>query len=109
MLRNGRMETVSTAVTLIRYRNDIEKSTWRTHRYFVDFEIESASKFQRRIDVIISTWICLSKLMKSQRTFHVEFRRQIDGESTKMCPLGSFFQIFKSSRALGLINVNVTF
>ena len=27
--------------------------------------------------------------MKFQRTFHVEFRRPIDGESTKMCPLGT--------------------
>ena len=33
------METVATAeVTLIRCRKDIEKSTWRTHRFFVDFE-----------------------------------------------------------------------
>ena len=26
--------------------------------------------------------------MKYRRIFHVEFRRGIDGESTKMCPLG---------------------
>ena len=52
-------------------------------------KIEFTSKFPHRIDVIISTWIRLSKSMKSRRTFHVEFRRQIDGESTKMCPLGS--------------------
>ena len=26
--------------------------------------------------------------MKSRRIFHVEFRRRIDGKSTKMCPLG---------------------
>ena len=32
------METASTEVTSIRRRNDIEISTWRTHRYFVDFE-----------------------------------------------------------------------
>ena len=32
------METTSTAVTSIRRRNDVEKSTWKTHRYFVDFE-----------------------------------------------------------------------
>ena len=38
MLGNDRLETASTAVTSIRRRNDIEKSTWRTHRYFVDFE-----------------------------------------------------------------------
>ena len=46
------------------------------------------SKFPRRIDVIISTWIRLSKSMKSRRTFHMELRRQIDGESAKMCLLG---------------------
>ena len=89
MLENDRTETASKAVTSIRRRNDIEKSSWRTHRYFVDFEFESTSKFPRRSDVIISTWICLSKLMKSLRTFNVEFRRQIDGESTKMYPLRS--------------------
>ena len=44
--------------------------------FFFYFEEE----FPRRIDVIISTWIRLSKLMKSRRTFHVEFRRWIDGE-----------------------------
>ena len=32
------METASTEVTSIRRRNDIEKSAWRTLRYFVDFE-----------------------------------------------------------------------
>ena len=32
------METASTAVTSIQRRNDIEKSRWRTHRHFVDFE-----------------------------------------------------------------------
>ena len=46
------------------------------------------SKFPRQIDVTISTWIRLSKPMKSRRTSHVEFQRQIDWESTKMCPLG---------------------
>ena len=38
MLENDSMETVSTEVTSIWRQNDIEKSTWRTHRYFVDFE-----------------------------------------------------------------------
>ena len=55
MFVNDKMETVSTEVTSIRRQNDIEKSTWRSHRYF-----ESTSKFPG----------------------------QIDGESTKMCPLG---------------------
>ena len=47
MLENDRMETASTEVTSISRRNDIENSTWRTHRYFVDFE--------SRIHVEIST------------------------------------------------------
>ena len=47
MLGNDRIKTVSTEVTSIWRRNDIEKSTWRTHRYFVDFE--------SRIHVEIST------------------------------------------------------
>ena len=68
MLENDRMETASTEVKSIWRRNDIEKSTWRTHRYFVDFESRihveiSTSKHPRRIDVIISTWIRLSKSM----------------------------------------------
>ena len=41
MLENDRMETASTEVTSIWRRNDIEKSTWRIHRYFVDFESRS--------------------------------------------------------------------
>ena len=38
MLGNYRMETASTKVKLTRRRNGIEKSTCRTHRYFIDFE-----------------------------------------------------------------------
>ena len=52
-------------------------------------KVESTSKFPRRIDVIISTWILLSKSMKSRQTLHVEFQRRIDGELMKMCSLGS--------------------
>ena len=47
MLGNNTMETASTEVTSIRRRNNVEKSTWKTHRYFVDFE--------SRIHVEIST------------------------------------------------------
>ena len=32
------METPSTEVTPILRRNNVEKSTWRTHQYFVNFE-----------------------------------------------------------------------
>ena len=35
---NDIMETASKEVTSIQRRNDIEKSTRKTHRYFVDFE-----------------------------------------------------------------------
>ena len=38
MFQNDRKETESKAVSPIRHRNAIEKFTWKTHRYFVDFE-----------------------------------------------------------------------
>ena len=38
MLGNTSMETASTEVTSIQRRNETEKSTWKTHWYFVDFE-----------------------------------------------------------------------
>ena len=47
MLGNDTMETGITEVMPIRRRNDIEKSTWRSDRYFADFE--------SRIHVEIST------------------------------------------------------
>ena len=82
------METASIEATAIRSRNNIEKSTWRIIDILSILKVESTSKFPRWIDVIISTWIRLSNSMKSRQTFHVEFRRRINGESTKMCPLG---------------------
>ena len=63
MLGNDTMETASTEVTSIRSRNDIEKSTWRTHRYFVDFE--------SRIHVEIST-------SNRCHNFHVDSPFKID-------------------------------
>ena len=81
-------ETASTAVTSIRRRNDIEKSTWRTHQYFVDLE-------SRIHDEISTSNRCHnfhvdspSKSIKLRRTFHVKFRYWMDGESTKICTLG---------------------
>ena len=67
MLGNDTMETASTEVTSIRRRNNVEKSTWKTHRYFVDFE--------SRIHVEIS---------KSNRchNFHVDSPFKIDLIST---------------------------
>ena len=47
MLGNNAMETASTEVMSIRRRSNVEKSTWKTHQYFVDFE--------SRIHVEIST------------------------------------------------------
>ena len=67
MLENDRMETASTEVTSIWRRNDIEKSTWRTHRYFVDFE--------SRIHVEIST-------SNRCHNFHVDSPFKIDEIST---------------------------
>ena len=89
MLGNNRMETASIE-KLCRF--DVEATLKNPCGKLIDIssivKVESTSKFARRIDVIISTWIRLSKPMKPRRTFHVEFRRRIDGESTKMCPLG---------------------
>ena len=61
------METVSTEVTSIQRRSDIEKSTWKTHWYFVDFE--------SRIHVEIST-------LNRCHTFHVDSPFKIDEIST---------------------------
>ena len=73
-------------------RFDVERTWKNPRRELIDIssilKVESKSKFPRRIDVIISTWIRLLKSMSFRRTFHVEFRRRIDGESTRMCPLG---------------------
>ena len=38
MLGNDPMETTIIELTSIQRKNNTEKSTWRTHRYFVDFE-----------------------------------------------------------------------
>ena len=67
MLGNDRMEATSTEVTSIRRRNDIEKSTWRTHSYFVDFE--------SRIHVEIST-------SNRCHNFHADSPFKIGGIST---------------------------
>ena len=67
MLENDRMETASTEVTSIRRRSDSEKSTWRTHQYFVDFE--------SRIHVEIST-------SNRCHNFHVDSPFKIDVIST---------------------------
>ena len=71
MLENDRMETASKAVTSIRRRSVIEKSTWKTHRCFVDFE--------SRIHVEIS---------KSNRchNFYVDLPFKIDEISTNFPP-----------------------
>ena len=67
MLENNRMETASKTVSSIRYRNEIEKFTWRTHRYFVDFE--------SRINVEIST-------SNRCHNFHLNSPLKIDEIST---------------------------
>ena len=67
MLGNNTMETASTGVTSILRRNNVEKSTWRTHRYIVDFE--------SRINVEIST-------SNRCHNFHVNSPLKIDEIST---------------------------
>ena len=55
MLENDRLETASTEVT----------SIWRGELIDISsiLKVESASKYPRRIDVIISRWISFSKSM----------------------------------------------
>ena len=60
MLENDAMETASTEVMSIRHRNDIEKSTGELIDISSILKVESTSKLPRGIDVITSTWICLS-------------------------------------------------
>ena len=82
------MEPTSTEITSIRRLNDIEKSTRRTHRYFIDFEsgIHVKTSMSNRchnfhvdslfkIDVISTNF--LRRTSMSNRS-----------PSTKMCPLG---------------------
>ena len=100
MFENNRKETANKAAKSIRHQNETEKSTWITHRYFVDFENESTLKFPRRIAVIISTWIWLSKSMKSQRTFTWNFdvesmvnrRRSAHWVRTYICENGKYLK-----------------
>ena len=73
------------------HRFDIETTQKNPRGELIDvssiLKFESTSKLLRRHCVIISTWIRLSKSMKSRRTFYVKFRRPIDDKSKKMCPL----------------------
>ena len=64
---NDRKEIAHKAVTSIPHRNDIEKSTWKTHRYFADFE--------SRIHVEILT-------SNRYHNFHVDSPFKIDEIST---------------------------
>ena len=63
MLGNDRMETASTEVTSIRRRNYIENSCGDVIDISLILKIEFTSRCPHRIDVIIFTWICLSKSM----------------------------------------------
>ena len=46
------METESTKVMSIRRQNDIEKSTWGTHRYFVDLESRIRVELYRLLAIL---------------------------------------------------------
>ena len=75
-------QAASLEVAPIRYRNNIEKSTWKPVDISSVLNVKSMSSYPRWIDVILSTWIYLSWLMKYRRTFDVKIsmsnRRQID-------------------------------
>ena len=72
MLENNKTETLSTEIMSVRRQNNVEKSTWRTHRYFVDFE--------SRIHVEIS-------MSNRCHNFHVDLPFKTDVISTNF-PLG---------------------
>ena len=76
------------------HRFDIETTCKYCLRELINIssslKVKSTLKFPRRIAIIIYAWIRLSKLIKSWRTFHMEFRRWVDGKLMNMCPLGSF-------------------
>ena len=67
MLGSDRMETENTEATSNWRRNDIEKSTWKTHQYFVDFEN------QVHLEIPTSNWY---------HNFHVVSPFKIDEIST---------------------------
>ena len=88
MFEIDREETVSKAVTSIWHGNNIEKSTWKTDRYFGDFESRfhvEISTLKRCHNFDVDSHF---KISETQWTFPMEFRRWIYGESIKMCPLG---------------------
>ena len=99
MFQNDRKETATKTGMSIRHQNDIEKSTCKTHLYFVDFE--------SRIHVEVS--------MSNQcHNFHVNSPFKIDeistnfppgiwtinSESTKMCPLGILLVILLIKKSI---------
>ena len=60
-------QAASLKVTSIRHQNDIEKNTWKTHQYFIDFE--------SRIDVELSA-------SNQCHSFHVDSLFTVDEIST---------------------------
>ena len=71
----------------IRDRNDIEIYEENSSIFCRFWK----SNPHRNFHVESMTWILLSKSMKYRRNFHVEFQRQINSESTKMCHLGKAY------------------
>ena len=63
MLGNDRIETASTEVTSIRRRTTLKNPRVELINISAILKAESTSKYPRRIDIIISTWIRLSKSM----------------------------------------------
>ena len=63
-------QTTSLDVVSIRCQNNMDKSTWRNGRYFIEFEIQ--------VDVGLSTWnqchLFDVNSMKYRRTFDLELR-----------------------------------
>ena len=77
MFENDRKEIENEAVTPIRRRNQNPRG--ELIDIFSILKVKSTSTYPRRIDFKVSKWICLSKPMKSRRTFHVKFLCRIYG------------------------------
>ena len=92
MLGNDRMETASNEVTSIWRRNDIEKSTWITHLYFVDFRswipVETSTSnrcYNFHVDLAFKIDVTLTNFLRAILTLNPW---RIDGdESIGLKPL----------------------
>ena len=99
VFENDRKETASKAGTSIWHRNNIEKSTWRTRRYFVDFscgihvEISTSNRFPSfKIDEISTIF---------SRGISTSTRWQIDEDVS----IGEYSRVLNNPGCLKCLNI----